>query len=89
MFDDISKHMANAGIPCDIEINAVGDDVREVLYKGALFSDADSAKPNTSSANDVRPTLESSMMSLLTEKDDLKVNGEATLRLANRYVRHF
>ncbi|KAG8902431.1 hypothetical protein FRB99_004494 [Tulasnella sp. 403] len=90
VFDDISKHMRSAGIPCEIEINPVGDDIKDVLYKGALFSETDSAKPHMSTAMDVRPTLESSMMALLNERDDLlKVNGEATLRLANRHTIRF
>lgn len=85
ILNNLSAELNAVGIPCESELRAVGDDVREVLVRGALMSEFDVAGQSAPLLSDSIPTLESSIAALTSEREELlRVSGEASLRVGGR-----
>ncbi|KAG8890593.1 hypothetical protein FRB98_007147 [Tulasnella sp. 332] len=68
---NLSSELIKVGIPCEAELRAVGDDVREVLVRGALMSEFDVTGQPAAGVSDFIPTLESSISMLTSEREEL------------------
>lgn len=81
IFGDISSQLKHVGIACETNLTAVSDDVHAILARAALLPGGDSS----GSSSDIRPpSLETSVQALLAGREEVKVNGEATLRVGGQ-----
>ncbi|KAG9015448.1 hypothetical protein FRB94_000052 [Tulasnella sp. JGI-2019a] len=88
--NNLSSELNKAGIPCEAQLRAVGDDVREVLVRGALMSEFDVDGQAIPLLSDSIPTLEGSIAALTSEREELlRVSGEASLKIGGRHMVRF
>lgn len=85
ILSDIHSGLVSVGMPCEVGLQAMGDDIAQVLARSALLSQPVSENGGLQPSGDGRPTLDFSMSLLMSEREDLlRVNGEASIRIGGQ-----